>query len=369
MTKYITSLIICLSFQLFSQAQSQLSATIIGSGSPKYNVERAGPSVLISYENTHILIDMGNGTQANLEKLNIKNKDLNGLLFTHHHLDHNEEFTPLFIKTLLSGNHFDIVGPKPTTDLVNTILKNYEEDIAYRLSKKQRTFSDVETHFTINELKGGETFNIGDIKITSTPVNHTISTLAYRFDAGGTSIVISGDLSYSETLAPLAKQADYLIIDSGGSIELGKTNRRKASNKIRTNKEFAHVNLYESSLMAKEAEVKNLVLTHFNFTNVDEDATSAELHKNYSGTIFYAEDLMSFPKNSKNQKNTVKPNKADNTNQQAPNFKKMLSRMDTNKDGKISKTEAKGRLKENFDKRDGNKDGFIAETEFSRSNP
>ena len=93
MTKYISILIFCLSFQLFSQSQNELTATIIGSGSPKYNTERAGPSVLISYKNTNILVDMGNGTQGNLDKLQVKNKDLDALLFTHHHLDHNEEIS------------------------------------------------------------------------------------------------------------------------------------------------------------------------------------------------------------------------------------------------------------------------------------
>ena len=47
--------------------------------------------------------------------------------------------------------------------------------------------------------------------------------------------------------------------------------------------------------MAKEANVKNLVLTHFVATNIDEDATSSEIKKNYSGTIIYGEDLMSLP--------------------------------------------------------------------------
>ncbi|MCL5128028.1 MBL fold metallo-hydrolase [Algibacter sp. L4_22] len=363
MKKYIAALIFCLSFQIFSYSQNQLTATIIGSGSPKYNIERAGPSVLISYKNTNILVDMGNGAQANLEKLNIKTKDLNALLFTHHHLDHNEEFTPIFIKTLLSGNDFEVIGPKPTNDLVNSILKNYEEDIAYRLSKKQRTFNDVASNFSVKELKGGETFSIGEISISCTPVKHTISTMAYRFDAGGTSIVISGDLSYSESLPILAKQADYLIIDSGGSLELGKTNTKKGNGKARSNKEHAHVNLDESSRMANEAKVKNLVLTHFTFTNIDEAATSAELNKNYTGTIFYAEDLMSFPKLEGN----IEPSKQSRNNNktnQSPNFKNMLNRMDADKDGKISKTEAKGKLKENFTKRDSNNDGFITENEL-----
>ena len=42
--------------------------------------------------------------------------------------------------------------------------------------------------------------------------------------------------------------------------------------------------------------------------------------------------------------------------------------MDTNKDGKISKSEVKGKLKDNFDRRDTNKDGYITEDELERRN-
>jgi Ca2+-binding EF-hand superfamily protein len=45
----------------------------------------------------------------------------------------------------------------------------------------------------------------------------------------------------------------------------------------------------------------------------------------------------------------------------------MLDRFDTNKDGKISKEEAKGKLAENFDRLDVNKDGFLDKDELRRA--
>ena len=42
--------------------------------------------------------------------------------------------------------------------------------------------------------------------------------------------------------------------------------------------------------------------------------------------------------------------------------------MDINKDKKISKSEAKGDLKDNFEKRDVNKDGYITEDEMKTRN-
>ena len=296
MRHYFILILICLGFPLFAQQNTNhLTATIIGSGSPKFNTERSGPSVLITYKNTQILVDMGNGTQANLSKNNTKIRGIDGLLFTHHHLDHNEEFTPIFIQSLLGGNKVTISGPAPTITMVNNILDTYEEDINYRLSKSGRNLKNAIKNSTYTDLKGNESFTIGDIKITSTPVNHTITTLAYRFEAGNESIVISGDLTYSKSLPILAKNADYLIMDSGGAIELGKKSRPSGNQNNRKNTQKAHVNLSESSQMAKEANVKNVVLTHFNFTNIDEAATTAEMRKNYNGNILFAKDLMKIP--------------------------------------------------------------------------
>jgi Ca2+-binding EF-hand superfamily protein len=45
----------------------------------------------------------------------------------------------------------------------------------------------------------------------------------------------------------------------------------------------------------------------------------------------------------------------------------MLDRFDVNKDGKISKEEAKGKLAENFDRLDTNKDGFLDKEELRRA--
>jgi len=369
MKVFLVLFLIHLSFPIHSQEKTQqLKATIIGSGSPKFNTQRSGPSVLISYKNTHILVDMGNGTQANLSKNNTKIKEIDGLLFTHHHLDHNEEFTPIFIQSLLGGNNIIVSGPEPTTKMITNILDIYKEDINYRLSKSGREITTATKKVISRDLTGNESFTIGDIKITSTPVKHTISTLAYRFEVGNQSIVISGDLTYSKTLPILAKNADYLIMDSGGAIKLGSKVRINKNSNNRKNTQKAHVNLAESSLMAKEANVKNLVLTHFNFTDIDEEATRKEIQKNYGGNIIFAYDLMKIPLLEDNIKKEISnlPEKPIQNKNRTSSFSNMLKNMDTNNDQKISKTEAKGKLKENFEKRDGDNDGFITENEMKQ---
>ena len=50
-----------------------------------------------------------------------------------------------------------------------------------------------------------------------------------------------------------------------------------------------------------------------------------------------------------------------------PTFKALLKEMDKNEDGKLSKDEVKGPLKEDFKKIDTNKDGFITKKELDKA--
>ncbi|WP_396603343.1 EF-hand domain-containing protein [Algibacter sp. R77976] len=50
-----------------------------------------------------------------------------------------------------------------------------------------------------------------------------------------------------------------------------------------------------------------------------------------------------------------------------PTFKELIEKMDANEDGKLSKEEIKGPLKNDFDKVDADEDGFITEEEFKKA--
>lgn len=271
----------------------QLTATIIGSGSPAYNENRANASVLISDGNTRILVDMGNGTQANLERLGMNTPDFSALLFTHHHLDHNEEFVPVLIHSLLGRHEFQITGPPNTVKFVEANLELYAEDIAYRLGRSGRTLADRRNSIITRDIEGGESFDIGDISVSTLKVPHAIHTIAYRFDLGDESIVITGDLTYSDALPELARDADFMIIDSGGMIFKNAVRaRRNTGNRRGSVRERAHLNLSESSQLASRSNVKNLVYTHFAPGEVDQEASLIEIRKNYDGNVIFGTDLM-----------------------------------------------------------------------------
>ena len=54
-------------------------------------------------------------------------------------------------------------------------------------------------------------------------------------------------------------------------------------------------------------------------------------------------------------------------NRNKPNFEDLLTRMDENKDGKLSKSEVRGPLANHFSKIDSNKDGFITKEELEKA--
>jgi ribonuclease BN (tRNA processing enzyme) len=114
---------------------------------------------------------------------------------------------------LLSGKEFLIAGPSPIDEMTSYTKKFYKEDLNYRMSGRGKTFDENNTKETVKVLKGGESFEYKGVKITTLEVPHTIKTIAYRFEANGKSIVITGDLSYTDQLQILAKNADILVID------------------------------------------------------------------------------------------------------------------------------------------------------------
>lgn len=275
------------------------SLITLGTGSPQYDPNRSGPSLLVQYQGRFFLVDMGNGTQARLYEAGISLRQIEAILLTHHHLDHNEEFIPILLLRLLRGGNVDVIGPPGTEKLVNFGKEFYAEDLAYRLGRLDRTGPDLGCA-VVREVKGGETFNLGNVRITTAKVNHSIYTVAYRFDADGRSIVISGDLSYSESLVELARNADVLVMDSGGAIVHkeaalrtpawpGDDSRRAARSGVR---ETAHGSLRDVSTMAQRSGAKKLVLVHIAPGEVDEEATRRAIAEIYKGEVIVARDLM-----------------------------------------------------------------------------
>ncbi len=238
---------------------------------------------------------MGNGTQSSLNKIGLRVRDISGLFITHHHLDHNEELVPIFINVLLGRGVAEILGPPGTKEMITSNLNLYEEDISYRLGRTKRNLNERIKSISVKDMMGGESFYLDKIKVSTLKVPHTIHTLAYRFDYNGSSVVITGDLTLSKELSGFSKDSDFMIIDSGGMIMKNSRQRKRKNTNGRSRKSKrvrAHLDLNDSSLMANEANIKNLVYTHFTLGEIDKESSLIEIRKNYNGNVIFGADLM-----------------------------------------------------------------------------
>jgi hypothetical protein len=134
--------------------------------------------------------------------------------------------------------------------------------------------------------------------------------------------------------------------------------------------------------MAVESNPKNMVLTHLGNQKADESATKETYAQlGYQGQVLIAADFLTITpdgksfmlqkqestnngnqeksRNSAGQKGKSANSQQGNNQQTSP-----MERLDSNNDNKISKEEAKGPLKENFDRIDSNGDGFISAEEI-----
>ncbi|TET38439.1 MAG: DUF1566 domain-containing protein [Planctomycetota bacterium] len=281
-----------------SPDENSLQVITVGTGGPSFNPDRCGPSAMIKYRGNYILVDMGEGTANHISKASINFKSIAAFCFTHHHRDHNADAMSIFPQAWSREIVRPVIGPKGTKDLVSFLRKFYKDDLKYRLENRGSSFEELPQP-KVHELPLEKPLTIAGMKITVVEVPHTIKTFAFRFEANNRSIVISGDLTYSENLIKLAKDADILVIDSGGIIYEGdnpdKIRRAgrggRAGSRKGRKKHRAHSTVNEVARMAAEANVKKLVLTHFGPGKVDEAATLELIRAVYKGEVVFAEDM------------------------------------------------------------------------------
>ena len=140
--------------------------------------------------------------------------------------------------------------------LINYGDENYLEFLVY------------EEPFGYNKI---ESIKHGDIKITFCKNPHDLMTYASKIQAGNFTIVYSADTGYeNNTITKFSKDADLLICES---------TFLKGQNRLGNN----HLYAYEAGKIAKKANVKKLLLTHF-WPELDKDLYANEAKEYFKNT-------------------------------------------------------------------------------------
>ena len=86
MIKYI--LIIALTFVNNVYASDIINITFLGTGTPRPDINKLGPSILLKYKEHEILFDAGRGITLRLDQINNNYSKIHDIYISHMHFDH-----------------------------------------------------------------------------------------------------------------------------------------------------------------------------------------------------------------------------------------------------------------------------------------
>jgi ribonuclease Z len=271
---------------------SALVAILLGTGYPRPDPERAGPSTAIVFGDKWFVVDAGRGATLRIAGTDLKYANLRAVVLTHLHSDHTAGLPDLFNTSWQFGRKtrpLELYGPPGTKRLSKAMTEFFAEDIHLRRDVLERHPGAGATIVTHIVRDGAVVYDDGEVKVTAFAVDHkpVRYTFGYRFEAKGQSIVVSGDMRPNANLLRHAKNADVLILEAYLPEHFDKVDTPAVAARLKS----YHTSAEEAGQIAAEANVKRLVLTHLIPANA-EDTFRERAARKFKGTIYVGRDLM-----------------------------------------------------------------------------
>lgn len=198
-------------------------------------------------------------------------------------------------------------GPEGTERFVDALYELFEDDIRYRewFGHGSKGIRDIDVVSVSPEFST----STDRWSVSALPVEHSIETYAYRFTekSNGQSCVISGDTRRIDELVEFASGADLLVqdcclaptaTDSTFAEHIPNRLADPVSDEMREKHKQNHCDPEDAGLIAAEAGVDRLVLTHL-LPNRDHDAMRKKAGTVFDGAIEVAADGMCISLDSK----------------------------------------------------------------------
>ncbi len=264
--------------------------TLLGTGNPIPDPNRAGPSTLVRAGSTNLLIDAGRGVLMRLAGAGMFPIQLGGVLITHLHSDHisdlNDVITSHWVMST-APTPLRIYGPPRTQEVVDAILAMLGPDMTYRLDHHPDL--SWRPQLEVVEVEPGDAFIVGDAQISVGRTDHrpVEPTVAFRIEHDGKVVVLGGDGVPCDSLTEICRDADAYV----------QTVIRDDLVRLVPNQRFKDILDYHSSVAdagrtATAAGVKRLVLTHYvpALQPGQHDAWRALAAEHFTGEIIVGDD-------------------------------------------------------------------------------
>ena len=257
---------------------SAMRVTFLGTGSAMPTGERYQTGLLVESGDRRLLVDCGSGALHGLSATPVGYEGIDGVLLTHHHLDHVSDLMPLFKARWLAGateEPLPVVGPPGTRDLLDGLFSVHE-------------YMQDRLDLDVREVEPGS-FSVAGFDVEATETVHSMYCLAYRFsgrgggdgegatdgDDGG-DFTFSGDSEAFEDLAAFADGSAVLAHDCSFPDEVDVSN---------------HPTPTQLGEVLAGHDYGTVYLTHlYPHTDGKHDEMLASLGEHYDGDVRFASD-------------------------------------------------------------------------------
>ena len=240
-----------------------IEVTLLGTGSPIPDPNRAGPSTLVRAGGQVFLVDCGRGVLQRAAAAGVGAAGLSALLLTHLHSDHIAELGDLVITSWVTNFAPDpaplpIIGPPGTAETVEATLKAFGHDIDYRIA--HHADLNAPPPIEVHEYTEGPVWDRDGVTIRVAPTDHrpVAPTIGFRIEFGGASVVLAGDTVPCASLDQLAGGADALVHTAIRKDILIHVPQQRVKDVC-----DYHSSVQEAAATAARAGVGTLVLTHY----------------------------------------------------------------------------------------------------------
>lgn len=268
-----------------------IKVTILGSGTPRVNIDRFSQSILIEHKNDKFLFDAGRGALLRLNQSRILPNEIENIFFTHLHSDHILGFSDILMTGWVYHRQkpLNIFGPPGTINFVDSTIKSFEEDIKVRsLPPESLNVENLKSNIEI--IYDDFTYKKNGLTIETFAVKHEPFTYAFGFKIFNSKycMVISGDTTYSEQVIEKTKNCDLLIHEIAHASEHTLEKYPKAKGVI-----SYHTNASQVSKIINTVKPRLTILNHvLSLDGSSDEQILNEIKKNTKHKVLIAKDLM-----------------------------------------------------------------------------
>ncbi|MBO5470472.1 MAG: ribonuclease Z [Lachnospiraceae bacterium] len=288
-----------------------LDVCLLGTGGMMPLPHRALTSLMVRYNGMNVLIDCGEGTQVSIKQQGWSVKPIDVICFTHFHADHISGLPGLLL-TLGNAERTEpvtMIGPKRLEKIVNA-LRMIAPELPFPIR-----FIELE--------EDQQSFTFNGLRINAYKVNHNITCYGYsleidragKFDVDkakemnvpmpywsrlqkgeiiqdemgmtytpdmvlgqprkGIKLTYCTDSRPTREIVDNAREADLFICEG----MYGEPDKEKKA------KEYKHMTFYEAAAMAKEANVRELWLTHYSPSLVRPQDYTKQVQEIFPNTV------------------------------------------------------------------------------------